>query len=354
MITNTLANELRLEGKKTKLKIGTYHGCDPTADTTKVSFKIYSRDKRSFFNIPVCYAVPALKIRNDDIDLKKVVKDWPHLAGLKVPARKSVDVEVLIGSCDIAPQEILDIRKDPLNERAPRGLRTAFGWCIAGPISPSTVTTQLQCNSLSLPLSADQDLADAINRFLLIETYEARSGAKAPIGKEELRAINILNDTTKFVGDRYESGLLWKSDEPNLPDNSGSVLNRFFKLERRLVADKNLGQRYSTAINEYINLGHARKLSDEESAIRPAGRTWFLPHHPVINPKKPEKCRPVFDASAYYKGTSLNSALLKGPDLLTNLIGVLLRFRHHPVALSADIVKCFIRQLKTVVPMQMT
>ena len=113
------------------------------------------------------------------------------------------------------------------------------------------------------------------------------------------------------------------------------------KLERRLVADKNLGQRYSTAINEYINLGHARKLSDEESAIRPAGRTWFLSHHPVINPKKPEKCRPVFDASAYYKGTSLNSALLKGPDLLTNLIGVLLRFRHHPVALSADIVKMF-------------
>jgi hypothetical protein len=201
----------------------------------------------------------------------------------------------------MAPQEILEIRKDPMNERAPRGLRTAFGWCIAGPISPSTVNTQLQCNSLSLPLAADQDLADAINRFLLIETYEARSDAKAPIGKEDLRDINILNDTTKFVGDRYESGLLCKSDEPNLPDNSLSVLNRFFKLERRLVADKNLGKRYSTAINEYINLGYAQKLSDEESVIRPAGRTWFLPHHPVINPKKPEKCRPVFDASAYYK-----------------------------------------------------
>ena len=49
MITNTLANELRLEGKRTELKTGTYHGCDTTADTTKVSFKIYSRDKRSSF-----------------------------------------------------------------------------------------------------------------------------------------------------------------------------------------------------------------------------------------------------------------------------------------------------------------
>ncbi len=248
MITNTLANELKLEGKRTKVKIGTYHGCDPTANTTKASFKIYSRDKRSSFNIPVCYVVPTLKLRNDDIDLKRVVKDCPHLAGLKVPARKSVDVEVLIGSCDMTPQEILEIRKDPLNERAPRGLRTAFGWYIAGPISPSAINTQLHCNSLSLSFSADQDLADAINRFLLIETYEARIGVKAPVGKEELRAIKILNDTTKFVGGRYESGLLWKSDEQNLPDNSGSVLNRFFKLERRLVADKNLGQRYATNI----------------------------------------------------------------------------------------------------------
>ncbi|KZR95994.1 Uncharacterized protein APZ42_009919, partial [Daphnia magna] len=69
--------------------------------------------------------------------------DWPHLAGLKVPTQNSVHVNVLIGSCDMAPQEVLEIKRDPLNERAPRGLRTAFGWCIAGPISPAAVA-QLQ------------------------------------------------------------------------------------------------------------------------------------------------------------------------------------------------------------------
>ena len=46
----------------------------------------------------------------------------------------------------------------------------------------------------------------------------------------------------------------------------------------------------------------------------------------VVNPKKPEKLRVVFDCAAKYKGRSLNEELLQGPDLNNTLVGVLLRF----------------------------
>ena len=65
--------------------------------------------------------------------------------------------------------------------------------------------------------------------------------------------------------------------------------------------------------------------------------TWYLPHQPVVNPRKPERLRRVYDASAVFNGSSLNSALYKGPDLLPSLLGVLLRFCEKPIAVAADI-----------------
>ncbi|KZS01225.1 Uncharacterized protein APZ42_002178, partial [Daphnia magna] len=44
-------------------------------------------------------------------------------------------------------QEVLEMKKDPLKEWAPRGIRTAFRCCIAGPTSPAAVA-QLQCKLL--------------------------------------------------------------------------------------------------------------------------------------------------------------------------------------------------------------
>ena len=69
--------------------------------------------------------------------------------------------------------------------------------------------------------------------------------------------------------------------------------------------------------------------------------TWYLPHHGVYHPCKPGKIRVVFDCSAEFHGTSLNKELLPGPDLTSQLVGVLTRFRTEEVAFMADIEAMF-------------
>jgi hypothetical protein len=105
--------------------------------------------------------------------------------------------------------------------------------------------------------------------------------------------------------------------------------------------NEEFAETFWSVINTYVNLKHARKLSKEEINSGPYGRTWYCLHHHVFNPNMPRKCRVVFDVSAKSKGLCLNDILLKCPNLLTNLIGILLRFRQHAVPIVADVKKMF-------------
>ena len=74
------------------------------------------------------------------------------------------------------------------------------------------------------------------------------------------------------------------------------------------------------------------------------GNTTYLPHRPVIREDKAStKVRIVYDASAKNKGPSLNESLYKGPCLTPLLFDVLLRFRAHDIALTADIEKAYLQ-----------
>lgn len=76
-----------------------------------------------------------------------------------------------------------------------------------------------------------------------------------------------------------------------------------------------------------VSLKHARELSKEEIDTGPAGRTWYNPHHLIFNPNKPGKYRVAFDVSEKWHVICLNDVLLKDPDVLNSLAGILLLFR---------------------------
>lgn len=90
-------------------------------------------------------------------------------------------------------------------------------------------------------------------------------------------------------------------------------------------------------MSDIIKRGDAEEAKDDGLP----GEKWYIPHHGIYHPKKPEKLRVVFDCSAKHRGTSLNEHLLSGPDMINNLTGVLIRFRQHQIALMCDIEKMF-------------
>ena len=70
-------------------------------------------------------------------------------------------------------------------------------------------------------------------------------------------------------------------------------------------------------------------------------KNWYIPHHGVYHPKKPDKIRVVFDCSCVHKNYCLNKELLQGSDLTNQHVGILFRFKEGKVAVIADIEKMF-------------
>ena len=136
--------------------------------------------------------------------------------------------------------------------------------------------------------------------------------------------------------------MLWIDSNVSLPNNYYSSLAQFKSLERRLSKDTELRERYAETIREDIRKGYVVTVEPHDPRKR-SDREWYLPHHPVVNPNKPGKVRRVLNGASKFHGTSLNKSLLVGPDLLQNLIFVLLRFRQHKYAVSADIEGMFLQ-----------
>ena len=126
-----------------------------------------------------------------------------------------------------------------------------------------------------------------------------------------------------------------------LPDNYEVAVSRLNSVLKRLRRNPELLAEYNRIIEEQSSKGIISEV-DSNSEIK-VGRLHFLPHRLVIREdKQTTKVRIVYDASAKSTGPSLNECLYAGPPLLSDISDVLMRFRYHRIALSADIEKAFL------------
>ena len=82
---------------------------------------------------------------------------------------------------------------------------------------------------------------------------------------EDMRAVETLQRTTRLSDGHYETGLFWRNEDVQLPNNSCEAERRKCSLKRRVSRNPDLDQRYGAVMEKYIGKGYARKLSLEEA-----------------------------------------------------------------------------------------
>ena len=253
---------------------------------------------------------------------------------VSVPAGHDLKVDVLVGMD--AYWKFFTADTCRVSEKLVAN-RTHFGWVMSGQLPAVDPTAQ----TLPKATVAHQLFVQGKEPVEALWELEA-------IGITERQAENqVWSDfeaSIERVEGRYSVGLPWRDGmAERLKSNRASAQKRLANLNLRLERDDKLRDSYHDFFQLMEDQGIVEEVPEEE--IETTRPVYYLPHHPVVKETSVStKVRPVFDASAKaYNGLSLNDCMHTGPNLLPDLVALLLRFRRWKVALTADVVKAFLQ-----------
>ena len=108
-----------------------------------------------------------------------------------------------------------------------------------------------------------------------------------------------------------------------------------------MLKERELCDRYNEQVNDFVQRGVLRKLSQAEIEEW-TGPVRYVDHHPVIKVNSTTPVRLVVNSSFARAGEeSLNSIMMKGPNILNCLFDILVRWRMFPFAFVGDIAKMY-------------
>ncbi|PIK59111.1 hypothetical protein BSL78_03993 [Apostichopus japonicus] len=166
-------------------------------------------------------------------------------------------------------------------------------WSVVGSLAPvdSTEVTGF-CHRISLkeaPPVTPRDILKVFESDFNDSKHESNS-----ISQDDIRFLQIL-ESSVAVNEKghIEMPLPFKS-RPYLPNNYKLAAIRLSHLKRRLDGDPNYKEHYVKFVEGMLEDGDAVQVADRGKP----GEVYYIPHHGVYHPKKPNKLRVVFDCSA--------------------------------------------------------
>ena len=130
----------------------------------------------------------------------------------------------------------------------------------------------------------DKELHQLVKSSFRTDDFGVKVPHATAHNREAMRAFELLQATTqRFDKTMWETGLLWREDNPVLRRSHGNAFNRLRSLERKLDRNPSLLANYNEKIAEYVDKRFAEILSPHQPAIN-SNTTWYLPHFGVNNP----------------------------------------------------------------------
>ena len=160
---------------------------------------------------------------------------------------------------------------------------------------------------------------------------------------KELSELNTIKSKLTYNEENqcWTAEYPFKRDPKILNNNFNIAFNALKRREKKLKKDEVACKLYSDQIKDFVNRGVLTKLSKKEIENW-EGPVRYVDHHEVYKESTSTPLRIVINSS-FKTGNELsfNDILMKGPNVLTNILEILVRWRLYPVAFIGDISKMY-------------
>ena len=358
---NTKKYTLRLRVKTPKGTIAEHKLlCYGLEDVAKVNQAVTPQQLQMFFpNVPLKDLV-----RPEKIDLL-----ISHREGRLVPQPVKVMGDLVLWDGPLGKTvggthpdlfEVIDLAVHRSETHFARSMRTAsraYKEILVEPEGPSEVLVEGEDAILRNTATTNKEVFewfkwDSVGAACDPQCGGCRCGRCPPGGKEmtlgEERDLEKIKECLTYVqadkhseSPHWDAAYPWKGDPATLPDNRRAVEATFLNTEKRLEREPEWKAVYREQIHDMVSRGAAVKFTQAEIDSW-KGPKWYISHLVAPNPHSTTTpVRIVWNSSQEFMGISLNDLLHKGPDVLNQIRGVLLRFRTGLYAALGDVKKMY-------------
>lgn len=351
----------------------TCSGVTETSGRRAMNFIIESLDSKVQLPLPTLIECNMIPDDRSEIPSPEIARHYPHLKSVvgKIP---DIDPEapilLLLGRDILRVHKVREQYNGPLD--APYAQRLDLGWvvigdaCLGGAHKPTNISVYRTnvlhngrasflnpCTNVfqvkekpdgSTPYHGHQSPEEAPVQMEKTDDFASSVFQRThhddkPATSVEDKVFLKIMDKEVYMdnSNSWVAPLPFRSPRGNLPNNRQQALKRLSSLHRTLERKPDMKEHFTNFMQQMFDAHQA----EPAPPLPYHQECWYLPIFGVYHPQKPGQIRVVFDSSAKHAGVSLNDVLLSGPDLNNTLIGVLIRFRKEPIAVTADVKQMF-------------
>ena len=359
-IDKDIVTKLDMDIDRLKLNLRRFDDEVEIAEKEVTSFTI--SDLNETINLPIKNALISLRLTagNEIPPRNKMIENLDYMNDVKIQELEHDEIGMILSSKyaqHYMGKEMRTQKNDEneslINSQNLIAVKTDFGWCVIGPRGDDDVLIDAEIDAINNEpeLTVEKMIQRMYRHDFICRPDEEFPSEIVHISQNDRYSLDQIKDSISYDEQtgHYSAALPWKLGREKTAKIFENVnfyeyaKNRQEKLKIKLEKDPTMKEKAFKQMKELVEHGWAVEIPDHTSPI--GSPVCYLANHLVTHPDKPGKVRICQDAAGKVKGHSLNKYLNNGPDLLNDLLGILLRFRRKKIVLSADI-KSFYYQVQ--------